>query len=67
MMASYSAIVPHARLNMRPLQECLAQQWNQSQGQLKDLVLVDSTTHRALQWWNTQNLSKGRPLINPVP
>lgn len=62
MMASCITIVPHARLHMRPLQ---ARQWNQSQGQLTNLVLADNRTHRSLQWWNPQNLSKGRPFFRP--
>ncbi|XP_078539703.1 uncharacterized protein LOC144824504 [Lissotriton helveticus] len=67
MMASCIFIVPHSRLQMRPLQECLARQWNQAQGQLKDLVLVDSRSYNSLQWWNPQNLSKGRLFQEPVP
>lgn len=67
MMASCILIVPYARLQMRPLQECVARQWIQSQGLFSDLVLVDGRTHRSLLWWNPQNLSKGRPFIYPVP
>ncbi|KAJ1136384.1 hypothetical protein NDU88_002801, partial [Pleurodeles waltl] len=49
MMSSCIAIVPNARLHMRPLQQCLATQWTQAQGQLQDLVLIDRQTHTSLQ------------------
>ncbi|KAJ1150796.1 hypothetical protein NDU88_003585, partial [Pleurodeles waltl] len=66
-MASCIAIVPHARLNMRTLRQCLSQQWSQAQGQLQDLVLLDRQTHKSLQWWNLSNLMKGRSFQDPVP
>ncbi|XP_078506932.1 uncharacterized protein LOC144767313 [Lissotriton helveticus] len=67
MMASCIFIVPHARLHMRPLQECLANQWTQARGQLTDLVLVTSRAYDSLHWWTPHNLCKGRLFQEPVP
>ncbi|KAJ1148114.1 hypothetical protein NDU88_000954, partial [Pleurodeles waltl] len=67
MMSSCIAIVPNARLHMRPLQQCLASQWSQAQGHLLDLVLIDRQTYLSLLWWNNINLNKGRPFQDPVP
>ena len=67
MMASCITIVPQARLHMRPLQQCLAKQWSQAEGQLEDLVLIKASTHRSLQWWTNKNLLAGRPFWDPVP
>ncbi|XP_078517197.1 uncharacterized protein LOC144781723 [Lissotriton helveticus] len=66
-MASCIFIVPHARLHMRPLQECLANQWTQARGQLTDLVLVTSRAYDSLHWWTPHNLCKGRLFQEPVP
>lgn len=30
-------------------------------------MLIDSRTHRSLQWWNTNNLLKGQPFLYHVP
>lgn len=38
-------LVPHARLHMCPLQQCLSDQWSQSQGRLQELVLIASHSH----------------------
>lgn len=56
MIAFCILIVPHARLHMRPLQDCVSSQWTQSLGQLHYLVLGDRHTHHSLQWYSPQNL-----------
>lgn len=55
-MASCIAIVPPARLNMRPLQQYLMQQWSHVKGQLQDLVLISCHICHSVQWWNSKNL-----------
>lgn len=56
---------PHARLHMRPLQQCQAAQWSQAEGLWGDPVWCH--THRSLQWWNANILLQGRPFLDSVP
>ena len=65
LMAATIAVVPHARLHMRPIQWHLKHHWNASEP-LTKRVIVTLSVYQTLKWWmDPSNLSQGIPFRQP--
>ncbi|XP_078520396.1 uncharacterized protein LOC144785295 [Lissotriton helveticus] len=59
-MSSGIPLVPNCRLQMRPLQELLDDQWIQSQRSFEDWIIISPPMKKALSWWKLrENLVQG--------
>ena len=67
-MTSLERLVPLGRLNMRPLQFCLQDQWSAATQPPSDLVSLSQPARRSLLWWlDPAHLLRGIPLQPPPP
>jgi len=65
-LVSLEKLVPRGRLQMRPIQFSLAEQWHQHSDHPSQLVSTSPEAIQALLWWTTSaNLLKGIPFSLP--
>ena len=68
LMALCIFLVPHARLHMRPLQQCLEDQWNQFTDSWEKKLLLSLSAIQSLSWWTRRdNLMKGTSFHQALP
>ena len=67
-MASCIFLVPHARLHMRSLQQCLEDQWNLFTDNWEKKLLLSQPALKSLLWWTKRiNLMRGISFHQDLP
>ena len=68
LLVSVEKQVPFGRCFLRPIQWCLALQWNIMTDSLEDTIVIDDRATEALCWWmDPVNMDRGMPLSDFLP